>query len=292
MDGYWKSHVSQPALVLAIALLAGGCRTPGGNSTEVSGVEPDGKALPPTLRVTLGMIGLTSSARTENLSYAAPARPGEAASTITERTFEWLHPDHDEEWDVFCNERTTFSEEFSDFAASALISLVTGFAGGFIAGTDDETLRKAERSIRQGMAKSRFADDVGRQIGEIARTRADVSLVPLSNDQLPGFGQTNYTVFAAHGIQTALEIVVFTTRLRPGEGFNPPMRLEASVHVHLTRVADGVALYSAAFDYGGSSRKFANWAADDAKLLRAEIQSCSRQFAQRIVEHLFGEKKE
>jgi hypothetical protein len=292
MRGLRKGHLFRVAVVFISGVFALGCRAPRANSVDIVGVEADGKPLPASIRVTLGTIGLISSARTGSLSYAAPSRPAEAGEVISERTFEFLHRREDEEWSAFDTDTSTFGEEMGDLMRSILVSLVAGVAGGLVAGTDAQTLQKAERSIHQAMAKSALAESIGRDIAQMAEPQAGSRLVRLSGQQLAGFSKTNYQALSAQGIETALEIVVFTTRLRPGDGFNPSMRLEASVHVHLTRAADGVTLYSAAFDYGGSSRKFVDWAAENGKLLRTEIQDCSRQFAHRIVEHLFTPENE
>ena len=99
--------------------------------------------------------------------------------------------------------------------------------------------------------------------------------------------QAPYSSLADKGIDTVLEIGVAELRFE-GKGINPPLTLFVSVRVRLIRVSDETELYVYTLDPPSTNaRKFTEWAADDARPLRDELEDFNQYLAKHIVEKLF-----
>jgi hypothetical protein len=72
-----------------------------------------------------------------------------------------------------------------------------------------------------------------------------------------------------------------------GGGINPPLPLVVTAHARLVRVADGTELYAAPWTYRSGTRKFVEWAANNAQPLRTELDRAVQTLAETIVEELF-----
>jgi hypothetical protein len=60
------------------------------------------------------------------------------------------------------------------------------------------------------------------------------------------------------------------------------------VHTRLIRTKDGKEIYSREFEYKSSKHSSPDWLDADARLLRDEIDNCSKELPKQIVEELFG----
>ena len=87
---------------------------------------------------------------------------------------------------------------------------------------------------------------------------------------------------------SVLEIRVKKPALRSEEGeINPPMAFQMEVEARFSRVEESEWLGNFSTKVRSQDRKFTEWAANDARLLREEIDASVEQVAARIVEH-FG----
>jgi hypothetical protein len=92
----------------------------------------------------------------------------------------------------------------------------------------------------------------------------------------------------SQGADTALEIHVESAVLGGDGGINPKLALCVEARATLLRSRDGQQLYSCPVQYRSQGRKFTEWAAQDAKLFRAELQKCYRDLSAAMVDQLVG----
>jgi hypothetical protein len=85
---------------------------------------------------------------------------------------------------------------------------------------------------------------------------------------------------------TALEIRVVRAALTGKPGPNSPLALCVEAHATLVRSRDQQELYSCPVQYRSRERKFANWAAQDARQFRQELALCYGQMSAAIVQRL------
>ena len=86
--------------------------------------------------------------------------------------------------------------------------------------------------------------------------------------------------------ETALEIQVQKAVLAGDGEFNSKLALCVEARAAVVRTRDGQQLYSCPVQYRGERRKFTEWAAQDAKLFRAELQKCYHDLGAAMVEQL------
>jgi hypothetical protein len=92
-------------------------------------------------------------------------------------------------------------------------------------------------------------------------------------------GETAQQYLTRQGIDTVLEIQLEYPSLKGSSSCNPSLQLCVDGRVVLRRVRDGVELASLPFSYSGSKARFTEWGKEEARQLRAEIQSCCRAVA-------------
>ncbi len=86
---------------------------------------------------------------------------------------------------------------------------------------------------------------------------------------------------------TVLELMAYEPNLSGDEGFNPGLQLSLGLRVRLLDARTGAQRYYDYLDYRGPRHTFVTWAADDARLFRAEIERCLATLSAEIVAQLF-----
>jgi hypothetical protein len=99
-------------------------------------------------------------------------------------------------------------------------------------------------------------------------------------------GQTPTSYLEAQGTDSALEIHVLSAALKGKSGINPPLAVCVEAEATLYRVRDGAEVYSFPILYRSEGRKFVDWAANDAKLFREELNRCYQKMGDALVEKL------
>ena len=102
---------------------------------------------------------------------------------------------------------------------------------------------------------------------------------------------TTVTRLAEMGIDSVMEIVVEQHGFDAEERGNPPMMVQASVQVYITRVSDGTVLFNTPIEYRGHKHRFMAWADDGARKFRGELRRAGRVVARSIVEQMFVPKQ-
>lgn len=123
-----------------------------------------------------------------------------------------------------------------------------------------------------------------------AEDRTSHHLVPL-RDPAPTqpYERVNYESLGEKGIDTVLEISVPKLGLMEFSDHlgRPDAMLVMSALARLIRVEDGEELYARTWEYGGASHTPTQWAANNAKLLREELDGALQTLAEWIANELF-----
>ena len=101
-------------------------------------------------------------------------------------------------------------------------------------------------------------------------------------------GQNATQYLTAQGVDTVLEIQLLRPGLVGKGGINPSLHVAMEGRVRLVSVRDSEELASAPIRYRGAGRKFTDWAASNAHMLRTEIASGCDQLAEQCVRQIFS----
>jgi hypothetical protein len=88
----------------------------------------------------------------------------------------------------------------------------------------------------------------------------------------------------------ALEILVLSAALQGGDGVNPPLAVHLEARATLLRADDGREVYSCPVHYRGTARKFTDWAANDARLFREELDRCYRELSATVIDQMVARR--
>jgi len=142
----------------------------------------------------------------------------------------------------------------------------------------DELLRE-QNGGRVVLVRKPLPEGVGPEFARLSSVRcATLAWLPK--------GQTAQEYLASQGIDTALEIQVRNSGLKGNGGVNPSLALCAEVRTSLVRVRDWRELASVPLKYQSQKHKFTQWAAEDARLFREEIERCNKTVSEEIVRQL------
>jgi len=119
------------------------------------------------------------------------------------------------------------------------------------------------------------------------RSRAGVTLCGLRGTRVgAASGQLAEGCVLGQGPDTALEIQVLSAALTGKGQANPTLAVCVEARARLLRVSDGQELFSGLVHYRNREHKFTEWAANDARLFRQEIEQCYRDLSRAAVDQL------
>jgi len=175
-------------------------------------------------------------------------------------------------------------------AVVLLLSPVFAMGGaiyGAIAAESAEKVEAAEATFKKALADLKIQETFRDRVLQVARdqTRHVLVLVPEHGPTAPG-GAVEYSFVASQGVDTVLEIGVEKLGL-PGGGINPPLSLIMNAHARLVRATDGMELHARTWIYRSGTRKFVEWAADNAQPLHEELERAYQSLAEQVVDELF-----
>jgi len=183
-----------------------------------------------------------------------------------------------------------------------------GQAAGKVAGVPRRKLTTADDALDRAVAESDMQEQLRTQVRQLVGERSGGRVVlvkkPLPEGVGPEFarlscvrcgtlawlpkGQSAQNYLTSQGIDTALEIQILNSGLKGNGGVNPSLALSVDVRASLVRVRDGRELASVPLKYKSKRHKFTGWAANDARLLREEIERCNQTVAEEIAKEIFN----
>ncbi len=191
---------------------------------------------------------------------------------VAGRTFDTVKPD---------------PETVSGDVMTALIAGIVGSTVGTALGVSLADLRKAQAELSNAAEEVPLQPGLQRGVVKLIREQTTNRISVVTNEVSLPSHDLDSGALASQGFDTVLAIFVFHQNLHGAGRINPPMALEASVHVHLVRAADGALLYAFPLDYRGRAQTFTRWAAHGAKPFRGELEHCRQAFAAAVVHQLF-----
>ncbi len=175
-------------------------------------------------------------------------------------------------------------------AFGVLLAPVFGMGGavyGAIAAESAATVGEAEGTLKKIVADLKIQESMQDCVLQMAREQTRYSFILLDDwgPTVPGEG-VDYSSLTIEGVNTILEISVERLGLL-GEGINPPLPLVMSTRARLVKANDGTELYAGTWVYQSRTRKFVEWAANDAQPFREEVDRASQSLATEIGDVLF-----
>ncbi|MFQ5958620.1 MAG: hypothetical protein ACE5LF_04550 [Alphaproteobacteria bacterium] len=170
--------------------------------------------------------------------------------------------------------------------AFAPVAAVGGLVVGAVKGVPAEEVAAAEAALARAIdelgADRALQERVYRLVREHA-ARDAVMLTELATVE------PDATVASPVGgkIDSLLAIGVPSLALVGSGKINPPLVLVARAKVSLRDAAGGTRLYHTQVEFIGAAHTFTEWAADDARLFRAEIDRALGRLAEKIVDEVF-----
>ena len=162
-----------------------------------------------------------------------------------------------------------------------------GGAYGASEGETTETVEETEATLNRAVVDLNIQEAMRDRLFQIAQQETRYPLVLLTEqassarDAVVVGGSS-----ARQETDTTLKVCVPGFGLEGGE-INSPVQLFVIAHARIVKVSDGTELYADRWTYWGGSRKFVDWAADNAQPLRTELERAVQTLAETIVEELF-----
>jgi hypothetical protein len=175
-------------------------------------------------------------------------------------------------------------------AIAILLAPVAGLVGAVVGAVEAESAATVEESaaaLQNALAELKIQETMRDRVLQVAQEQTRYPFVLLEDRGLTAYGEeVRYSASADEGIDTILEVSVPKLGLLGG-GVNPPLPLVMIADARLISVADGRELYAHTWKYRSGTRKFVEWAANNAQPLRDEIDRAYQSLAEQIVKELF-----
>ena len=155
---------------------------------------------------------------------------------------------------------------------AAIVGAVAGGTVGSVAdaiAADPERIEKARAQLADAVAQVRTSENVARR----AQQSAGVDSVLLAA------GSPDFRSLARRGIPTAMEVAVTEFEVVPRER---DMAIELHVRSRLYRTQDGLLLEQFEKTVRSDFRRYADWAADEARPLREAIDAACAELGQSV----------
>ena len=223
-----------------------------------------------------GRIGLLLPNGARPFDFRYPRTTGEAFFHTAEKT--WKTSDLD--------------DGVGEILAGIVLSGTAGLIGAAITGVPKQEIEAAERTLRRALDEDPLLFGITNRLHEFIDERGLPPLMILPEDIAARLSasfpsERDYSPLLPLRIDSVMEFVVQRHGFAaPGRG-NPPMTMEATIQIHITRVSDGVLLFSSPIQYHGHQHRFMHWAAEDARKFRNELKRASRMVGLSIVDQMF-----
>ena len=168
-------------------------------------------------------------------------------------------------------------------AAVAIVAAPIGAVAGAVNAHSEEEVRLADANLHAAFVESQVTA-TGRLRDRIVSEAGSLSAYKVfAYSPAPGFPKAP----VATRVDSRLEITVSAVGLTVAGRINPDATLFIVAQAQFDRGADGAALYRRSWVYRGATRNYFTVAADNAQLLRADIDAGLGVLAAKIVNDLF-----
>jgi hypothetical protein len=247
-----------------------------------------------------GQLGIYSTGTVTHFTVQKPFTRGDASSDALS----------DVEWSLDGLENSRNSVvQLSACAAAIPISLWKQAVAG-MRGLSSKHYRRAEAQLSAAAQQTLPHEELAFQVAQQLAPRTSQAIALVRKPSIPEIdkeptlmrcmargtlawlpsGETSRSYLATQGVDTALEIHVVSAALKGNNGINPPLAVCLEAEATLFRVRDGAELYSCPVQYRSESRKFVQWAAEDARLFREELKRAYQQMGNSLADQLVARK--
>jgi hypothetical protein len=258
-------------------------------------------ALPPQVQF------VSQASPTPGTLYVYSASPGDFMSVQTPQTIDEAVSEAHSDVNSSLGELITHPNQFVSLTAIAVAIPVSIYqqTGGGIRGLSDKKYRAADAQVTTATRSSRPAAALAREIAQTLGSRCSESVVlldkprddgeqlalvrPATGRPMPVSWPGDEPTIRRAG-DKALEIEVLSSALRGDGSVNPSLAVHLEARATLLRGDDGREIYSCPVHYRGSARKFTAWAANDAKLLRQELQRCYGELSGTVIDQMVARR--
>src|SRR5437867_3832471 len=169
-------------------------------------------------------------------------------------------------------------------AAGSAVGGLVGAVHGAVTAESAAKIAAAGTELRNALVESKIQEALRDRVLEVARDRSRLTFVRLDDPGPTAPGEdVDYRPRVDDGADTILEVSLRKLRFEGQGGVNPPVALRVEARTRLIRASDGTELYAESVEYNGSSFTFTQWAADEARLFREELDRASVNLAERTV---------
>lgn len=247
------------------------------------------------VRARLGTIGVVSARFDPEVDYRTPERGGKAGAAVGAGKGLLLGA-------------VAVASCYAYVVPTCLLGLFTPYLiyGAAVEqakkGVSAAEIEQAELAFKLALAELKTQESVRDRFLQLVqnKTRQPVVLFP-NEGPVHVSEETSYPHLASRGIDTILEIAVLNVRLASdgsiqsvGRGrmidywnINPPLVLAMTARARVIRAIDRKELYVYKTEYQGGRGTFPEWAYDNARLFREELDRASHSLARQIAAQIF-----
>ena len=169
-------------------------------------------------------------------------------------------------------------------AAGSAVGGLVGAVHGAVTAESASKIAAAESELKNALVESKVQETLRDRVLQVARDRSRLTFVRLDDPGPTAPGEDiDYRAWVGDGADTILEVSLRKLRFEGQGGVNPPVGLRVEARTRLIRASDGTELYAETVEYRGGSSTFTQWAADEARLFREELDRASVNLAESIV---------
>lgn len=176
------------------------------------------------------------------------------------------------------------------FALGLALAPPAAVVGGLVGAAKAEpaaSVKQAETTLKNALIGLNIRQEMRDRVLQVARQRTGYAFLLLPEEGQTNDEEVSYRSVAGQGVDTVLEIGVSAFALSGKWGVNPPLALIMTVRTRLIRVVDPTPVYETALEYRSRTRKFTEWAVNNAQPLREELDRAYQSLAGKIVDELF-----
>jgi len=172
----------------------------------------------------------------------------------------------------------------------APIAAPIGCIAGALSTESESEVQKAEALLRNAFGELNIKEILQYRFLRVAQEKTPYKFVVLENIEFDDIKKSlNYSSLADKGVDTVVWIDISKIGLCTGRisGIDPSLRFGMFYSIELIRATDGVVVYRHNWKISGDDDEFVDWADNNAKPFRWEVNRCCKSVAEQIVEDLF-----
>jgi hypothetical protein len=272
--------ITLPAIVIFFSCVAYG-QTQHATSEQLIGlrqtVETELPSPAEPQKIDLGKIGVVVTGFRPEVSFDKPLTKGEASSQSAKQGA------------VYGANQMPSGLFFGALSRLFLMGVGAGVGAiaGSIKGESEGKIKETENTLNSYLTSVDFQGTLRDRLVAVSGEQTRNSCVPLD---LKGPGtqgeEVTYDVSSYQDIDTILEVGVGWCRLFRGQNkdVNPDLLLYMGGTIRFISAKDGKILYTREIAYTGNTHKFLDWGADNARLLKEEMEHAFPSLAGKIME--------